>query len=100
MNKLQILIGSLFIIFISSLLVFGYYWTEGYGFTETDVTGETIEEALFKATQKKHLKSYGKIVEEIYINEDTRLIFHLDENQLYKTKVEWKMESSFHIRKC
>jgi hypothetical protein len=80
MYKITITFISLVIVLIGSLLVTGYYWTEGYGFKETDVTGDTIEEALFNMSQKKGF-TYGKIIKEVYVGADTRLIFHLDNMQ-------------------
>ncbi|WP_202077609.1 hypothetical protein [Caldalkalibacillus salinus] len=50
--------------FIGLLLIFGWFWTEGYGFVHTDMTGNSIEEALFHYSLNGPINfKYGEILE-------------------------------------
>lgn len=81
MKKKYILFSSIFLVF-SGLLITGWYWTEGYGFTKIDVTGETIEEAVFQYNYSMGEPfRYGQILEQVYIENDTSLVFLLDQTR-------------------
>ncbi|MFC4559758.1 hypothetical protein ACFO3D_16345 [Virgibacillus kekensis] len=71
---------ALFVIIVLGIV--GWYWTEGYGFTGTDVTGETIEESIFQYTSsdQNQVSNQGDLIEKIQVKEDFYLVFTLNKS--------------------
>ncbi|OZM56837.1 hypothetical protein CIB95_08680 [Lottiidibacillus patelloidae] len=80
MKKIKITLLSLVLVLLSSLLVVAYYYTDGFDFKDSDGTGDTIEEALVNFSEKRNL-SFGEIIKEVYVDQETKLIFYMDRTQ-------------------
>ncbi|WP_067729539.1 glycosyltransferase family protein [Oceanobacillus damuensis] len=79
MIKRKIVYSVIFCLIMLGIV--GWFWTEGFGFIDSNVTGDSIEEAIFEYTSNtSHLDMQAGILETVEIDKGTFLVFTQNEN--------------------
>jgi hypothetical protein len=94
------ILNGVFIFLLISLGIVGWFWTEVFGFTKTDITGDSIEDAIYQFTSTTGQPyKYGETLERVKIQQNIFLVFTLDQNRnsIYSSIIKKKWNGNWKV---